>query len=132
MLGEHSGEIDPRWRIMLLIIGCTVSAPQLRAFAPFRVADHPPLNSPRKKNSSSRTDPTLAQPGGMYICTRTLTSIFSIAAALFGQLAYAASGGVIAPLSPTSFVTGKAFDRFVVIWLENTVISPIIRDIWNF
>jgi len=67
----------------------------------------------------------------MCICARKLTSIFSIAAALFGHLAYAASSGVIAPLSPTSFIPGKAFDRFVIIWLENTVIFLIVRGIWT-
>lgn len=57
-------------------------------------------------------------------CTNTLTSIFSIAATVvFGQLASPVGNGVpIAPLSPTSFIPGHAFDRFVIITLENTVV----------
>jgi hypothetical protein len=66
----------------------------------------------------------------MYRDARPLRPIFSIAAALFGLLASAAGSGVIAPVSPTSFIPGKAFDRFVVIWLENTVILPAVRGIF--
>lgn len=37
-----------------------------------------------------------------------------------GTKEVAAAAATAATSSPTSFVKGKAFDRFVVVWLENT------------
>jgi hypothetical protein len=50
-----------------------------------------------------------------------ISSIFSTASAVYGSVAYAASiGSAVTPVSPTSFVRGHAFDRFVIITLEHT------------
>lgn len=112
----------------------TGSRPLSRAHLPlFWVADHPFPTSLNRQNeklpSPHRPRPFLND--GMYRGARTLRPIFSIAAALFGLLASAAGSGVIAPVSPTSFIPGKAFDRFVIIWLENTVILPVVRGIFT-
>ena len=62
---------------------------------------------------------------GFSLSTIVLLSLWS---ALFGQLASAASeGSPISPTSPTSFVPGQAFDRFVIITLENTVTFQLSR-----
>ena len=55
---------------------------------------------------------------------KSISAIFSTTVALCGHGASAASNGApISPLSPTSSVPGHAFDRFVIITLENTVHS---------
>jgi hypothetical protein len=55
---------------------------------------------------------------------KSICAIFSTAIALCGNGASAASNGApISPVSPTSSVPGHAFDRFVIITLENTVRS---------
>jgi acid phosphatase len=38
-----------------------------------------------------------------------------------------AAEATVVPLSPTSNVGGKAFDRIVQIWLENTVCAPTYK-----
>ncbi|KAJ2985964.1 hypothetical protein NUW58_g5260 [Xylaria curta] len=45
-----------------------------------------------------------------------------------GTAAVAAAAATAKTLSPTSNVKGKAFDRFVVIWLENTDYDMAIND----
>lgn len=45
-----------------------------------------------------------------------------------GTAAVAAAAATAKTLSPTSQVKGKAFDRFAVIWLENTDYEMAIND----
>jgi acid phosphatase len=45
-----------------------------------------------------------------------------------GTAAVAAAAATAKSLSPTSNVKGKAFDRFVTIWLENTDYDMSIND----
>lgn len=53
-----------------------------------------------------------------------ILSIYGVVSA-FVYVAHAAgSGSPLPPTSPTSSVPGRAFDRFVIITLENTVGYP--------
>lgn len=45
-----------------------------------------------------------------------------------GTAAVAAAAATAKTLSPTSHVPGKAFDRFVTIWLENTAFDEAAAD----
>lgn len=57
----------------------------------------------------------------MSLCPRMLLTLVL----LVGTLVVGGSNGVpVNPASPTSSVAGNAFDRYVVIWLENTVHLP--------
>jgi hypothetical protein len=55
----------------------------------------------------------------MSLCTRLLVLSFALLLARYvdGQ----GNGVPVNPVSPTSSVPGHVFDRYVVIWLENTV-----------
>ena len=96
-------------------------------FTPF-LAERPfrcTLKLKQRKHSTRPHTPPRGRAGqtyGMIFDPRTIFAIFSTAAALWGRCAAAASNGApISPVSPTSSVPGHAFDRFVIITLENTV-----------
>ena len=50
------------------------------------------------------------------------------AAAIVGGAASKLDGETVPTQSPTSYVKGKVFDRFVIIWLENTDYSMAAGD----
>lgn len=69
----------------------------------------------------------------MILSTLGVTA-FALARLVVGQNTAASASDVAAAAatakteSPTSHVPGKAFDRFVVIWLENTDYSAAAAD----
>jgi acid phosphatase len=62
-----------------------------------------------------------------FLAAATLASAKTINVTEPSAAQIAADRATVQPLSPTSNVKGLAFDRFIQIWLENTVCGAVIH-----
>lgn len=62
-----------------------------------------------------------------FLAAATLASAKTINVSEPSAAQIAADRATVVPLSPTSDVKGLAFDRFIQIWLENTVCGILVH-----
>jgi hypothetical protein len=112
------------------MIGWLQSPPRDETGKPDKTVPSPPLQPPVTTSADSIdvgvkilfVIKTQSQPKTFGMFFSPMFSVYSAATALLASIAYAASNGSpVTPDSPTSSVAGRAFDRFVIITLENTV-----------